>query len=135
MCTIYITIRLEMYSTYILQDLYYIYYKTYTMKLMLHIYYDVHVYDKTNIYTFRHTVHYIYYKTYTMRLILYILNKVRISASQIAKRFWKLQKSAKRFFWELRSWLYYVVSHYTTLWDVTLRCKTLHYVVRRYSTL
>ena len=43
------------------------------MKLMLHIYYDVHVYDKTNIYTFRHTVHYIYYKTYSMRLILYIL--------------------------------------------------------------
>ena len=75
MYTIY-TVRLILYNylLYILQDLYYIYYKTYTMKLMLHIYYDVHVYDKTNIYTFRHTVHYIYYKTYTMRLILYILS-------------------------------------------------------------
>ena len=114
-----------MYSTYILQDLYYIYYKTYTMKLMLHIYYDVHVYDKTNIYTFRHTVHYIYYKTYTMRLILYILShKVRISASQIAncEAIFKIAKICEAIFLRIAKL-------------IILRRKSLHYVVRRYATL
>ena len=52
---------------------------------------------------------------------IHTIYKVRISALQIAKQFLKLQKSVKRLLRIAKL--------------ITLFCKMLHYVVRRYTTL